>query len=390
MTEMAHAARLQVNRATASVRVLCIGNGGVVRRHGRLWTQRCIGDFLGEMAGLAGEVCFCAWLDPNEDPLARTKIDDLSGVQGIALRRFDGTPFEKYINGVVSLARLSWEVWRADFAYLYWPGRIASVCAQLCRTLGKPYGIYFRGEEVDPDPKFAITFRRARFVITAGETLRKQAREYCSDVENVTPMTPVRLEHIREPAIRRDPPPWNLLYVGRIEERKGIRDLLAAACHLDEWGLPFTLTLVGHCPDPDAWPRGLPPSVVQRVRLVKAVTDFDQLIPYYRAADAFVLPSHDEGFPRVLYEAMALGVPILTTFVGSIPSLMEDQKNCVQLRVKDPKDIAEKVRLLFAGTELRERIATAGHHGIVHLVNTWKNSHSGQVAERLRALCPTA
>jgi glycosyltransferase involved in cell wall biosynthesis len=370
-----------------NLRVLCIGNGGMVYRNGGLWSHRCTGDFLEGMARLAGQICFCAWLDPNDDPLAQTGLQNIPGVRAVALPRFVGRPLRKLINGIRAFAMLSREVSRADFVYLYWPGWISSVTARLCRALRKPYGIYFRGEQIDPDPSFADAFRRARFVIAAGDLLRNIAQVYCENVENVTPMTSLRSEHVRPPRDRAKSSLWRLLYVGRLEERKGVADLLAAAVYLEEWGVPFTLTLVGHCYDAPGLLRGFPESVTRHLNIVDAVAGFENLIPYYCAADAFVFPSHDEGFPRVLYEAMAFGLPIVTTFVGSIPSVMEDRKNCVRIDVKNPRDIAEKIRLLLSDPELQKRIAWASHQRITELTKSWERSHPLQVAENLRDLC---
>jgi glycosyltransferase involved in cell wall biosynthesis len=369
-----------------NLRVFCVGNGGVLYREGQLWSYRFIGDFLAEMGGLVREICFCGWLEPTDDTMAQTVLQHIPGVRAVGLPPFHGPVLRKLTNGICSFAILTREVARADFVYVYWPGRLSSITARLCRTLGKPYGIYFRGEQIDSDPSFATTFGRARFVLTTGNVLRTIAQAYCGDVENVTPMTSVRLEHVLAPRPPRLSGPWHLLYVGRFEECKGVEDLLAAVSYLDEWSVPFVLTMVGHCQDQDRLLRQLPPSVALCVRMIGAVSEFEDLIPMYRAADAFVLPSHEEGFPRVLYEAMAFGVPILTTFVGGIPTVMKDAQNCLRIEVRNPKDIADKIRHLLTHPELQAQIAWSAHECISELMKTWQRSHPVQIAERLRDL----
>jgi glycosyltransferase involved in cell wall biosynthesis len=366
-------------------RVFCIGNGGIVYRQGRPWTQRDIGGFLTEMGKFVEEICFCSWLDPVDDALSQTPLQDIRGVRALGLPAFRGSFPRKLINGTRSFAMVLREVSHADFVYLYWPGRLSSITARLCRAIRKPYGIYFRGEQIDPDPTFATAFRYARFILTTGDVLRNEAKAYCQDVENVTPMTPVRPKHVRRPRLPRQSGPWHLLYVGRIEERKGVLDLLDALSYLREWGVPFTLTMVGHCYDKLGLLRHLPPSIAQHVRLIDAVADFERLIPFYCGADAFVCPSHcGEGFPRVLYEAMAFGVPILTTFGASIPAVMLDRKNCLRIEVKNPRDIAEKIRDLVTNPELQSQIAESSRQCVLELMATWKRSHAVQIAERLR------
>ncbi len=329
------------------MRVLCIGNGAVVMRDGCAWTHQTISTFLAELAERVGEVCFCAWLDPEDDPLAQASIDDLRGVRTVALPRFDGAVATKWVNGGVALVMLTREVLRADFVYLYWPGRLSSVAAGICRAIGKPYGIYLRGEPIPPDDSFGAAVAGARFVLATGESLVAMARTGCRDVESVTPMTSLRAEHIRLPRAHPDGAPWRLLYVGRIEERKGAHDLIAALSYLEQWGVPFELTMIGHCYDVPGFRRRMSETVASHVRLVGVVTDFSQLVDYYPSSDVFVLPSHDEGFPRVLYEAMALGVPIVTTFVGSVPSAMTDHQDCLRIEVRDPQNIASRIRELI-------------------------------------------
>jgi glycosyltransferase involved in cell wall biosynthesis len=197
-------------------------------------------------------------------------------------------------------------------------------------------------------------------------------------------MTSLRSDHILPPRIPRKSGPVHLLFVGRIEERKGVQDLLAAVSLLKQWEMPFTLTLVGHCYDTPSFMRQLHASVVPYVRFVDAVSAFEDLVPFYHAADVFVFPSHDEGFPRVLYEAMAFGLPILTTFVGSIPSVMQDRLNCLQIEVRNPADMARKIQDLYSNPELQAQIAKAGNQCIVKLMKSWQRSHAMQVAERLR------
>jgi len=316
--------------------------------------------------------------------LLQVPLEKIPKVRAVSLPRFDGTPVQRLINGMRALVQLTRQIVSADFVYLFWPGRISLIAAGLCRCFRKPYGIYFRGEQLEPSSSFAGAFGKARFIITAGERLREIASQHNADVENVTPMTAVRPEHIRHPCGRCHDSEWKLLYVGRLEERKGTTDLFKAAAYLVEWGLSFTLTLVGHSYDIAEALRSLPESVSKHLRLTGAVPNFESLIPFYCAADVFVLPSHDEGFPRVLYEAMALGVPIVTTFVGSIPTLMKDRENCLRIEPRNSIDIAEKIYQLVSDPDLKMRIAWSGHRCITELMNSWQRSHAVQIVERLR------
>jgi glycosyltransferase involved in cell wall biosynthesis len=378
--------------AAPALSVLCVGNGGIVSREGRLWTERTTAGFLAELASAVEEVCYFAWHDHVDDQLSQTCLQDVRGLRVVALLQFRGALPRRLRNGGRAIAVLLREIARADFVYLFWPGRVSSIAARLCRAVGKPYGIYLRGEQIPPDPAAGAAFGGARFVLAAGGTLGETAAAHCHDVENVVPMTALRLEHLTAPRTHRAAGPVHLLYVGRLEERKGVYDLLAAADLLAADDVAFTLTLIGQRHDAGgALEDRMTAPARLRVRVVEPLDRFEDLIPHYQEADIFVFPSHDEGFPRVLYEAMAFRLPVITTFVGSIPSVMRDGANCLHVRARHPGDIADKVRQLASDPGERARLAASGHQVMVELLEQWDGrSHATQVIERLRALAARA
>src|SRR4029450_3061106 len=88
----------------------------------------------------------------------------------------------------------------------------------------------------------------------------------------------------------------------------------------------------------------------------------ERLLPLYREYDLFVLPTlPGEGIPRVLLEAMTSGVPIVTTRVAGIPSLITHELN--GLRVEDPTgtSIADALLRLIADGGLRRRLIANGY-----------------------------
>jgi glycosyltransferase involved in cell wall biosynthesis len=71
--------------------------------------------------------------------------------------------------------------------------------------------------------------------------------------------------------------------------------------------------------------------------------------PLYFAADVFALPSHSEGSPNVLLEAMAAGIPIVATAVGGVPEIIEHNQSALLVSPNDPQALA--VALVRALTE---------------------------------------
>jgi glycosyltransferase involved in cell wall biosynthesis len=175
-----------------------------------------------------------------------------------------------------------------------------------------------------------------------------------------------------------------VLFVGRVEERKGVAELLDAMGMLRERGVAFELRLVGGSAEgaelealrERARRAGLPGSVFRGVARERA-----DLEACYRWADVLVLPTHFEGFARVLYEAMVFGVPVLSTFVGGIPAVLTDGVDSIRLPLRDARGIADQIQRALADAELRERIAAGGTALILETLRSRPWSHV-ELAER--------
>ncbi len=121
--------------------------------------------------------------------------------------------------------------------------------------------------------------------------------------------------------------PLRLLFVGTINQRKGIKYLLEAMRLLGSRRVE--LTVCGRVVDDLSLFRSFGPNVQVRPS-VRA----DELLAAYRQADLFVFPSVAEGFGQVLLEALACGLPILSTTSTAAPDLVTDG---VQGFVVDPR-----------------------------------------------------
>lgn len=120
--------------------------------------------------------------------------------------------------------------------------------------------------------------------------------------------------------------PVRLLFVGRLTPAKGVRELLAAVAASVAPAPPFTIDIVGNLAFSDpatvAWVRHriAEEDLCGVVRLVGELGD-DDLADAYAAADAFVLPSHHEGFCVPVIEALAAGCAVVTTTAGNLPDV---------------------------------------------------------------------
>ena len=81
---------------------------------------------------------------------------------------------------------------------------------------------------------------------------------------------------------------------------------------------------------------------------------------YLKAFDIFVLPSVKEGFPWVVLEAMAAGLPIIATRVGAVPEILEHKKTAVLIQPGRVEELTKAISDLADNRELRDKISSQG------------------------------
>jgi glycosyltransferase involved in cell wall biosynthesis len=152
-----------------------------------------------------------------------------------------------------------------------------------------------------------------------------------------------------------------LTFLGSLEESKGVLELIEACRRLSQDGFDFRLVVGGRGrAEPAARALVTKHSLAERVTFVGWVEGL-QLETLWRTSHVFVLPSWTEGFPNALIEAMACGMAVVTTPVGSIPDYLEDGVHGVFVRPKDPAALAEALRLLLTEPQLRQQFGLRAH-----------------------------
>lgn len=325
------------------MRIVVIGNGATaVDPAGRCFVDRHTARFLIDLAGRGIAPIF---IQPKV--LLRANSNLLDGeLPASAVRSL---PITK--TRAADLWHAGLALWRARLVYVFFPGTLPRAVARLCRILGKPYALYLRGEQFAVTGSDAEVFRHARFVCSVGG-IGDRVRGLNDHVIPIQPM----LDIGRQDAYRRDlsaraPGPWNILFVGRLEPAKGVPELVEAAQILCTRGFPFRLSLVGGGRLHDELFRRFGNDPGAPIRVQGVIDNKSALHAEYRRADLFVLPTHHEGFPRVLYEAMIKSTVILTTLVGGIPGVMRSGSNCIELPSRNPGAIADAIVSIAADPE---------------------------------------
>jgi phosphatidylinositol alpha-mannosyltransferase len=150
-----------------------------------------------------------------------------------------------------------------------------------------------------------------------------------------------------------------LLFVGRLDERKGFPVAVAAFGRLavDRPGL--RLVVVGDGPERSATDV-LPPEVRARVTMLGSVQNVD-LPPFERACDVYLGTSiGGESFGIVLVEAMAAGLPVVASDVPGYDEVVTDGVEGLLVPPRDPVALVAAVKTILDDPSLAERFAGAG------------------------------
>ena len=151
-----------------------------------------------------------------------------------------------------------------------------------------------------------------------------------------------------------------ILSVGRFgDPRKNVRLLLEAYCKLRE-SLPDAprLLLVGEHPRPGDWEKAVEWGIADSIDV--RVSAAPEVLPsLYRQASLFVLSSNEEGLGIVILEAMASGLPVVSTRSGGPQTCVLEGETGYLAPVGDASALAQGMRLLLEDRALRERFGRA-------------------------------
>ncbi|MBV8032491.1 MAG: glycosyltransferase family 4 protein [Betaproteobacteria bacterium] len=178
-----------------------------------------------------------------------------------------------------------------------------------------------------------------------------------------------RRSHLAEPtksAPAGSREPLRLLYLGRLAGGKGLEEIVEAMALLRARGVPATLCIAGSGPMETALRERVGALDLAGVSFAGAAYGAHK-VALLAEADVLVLPSHAEGLPYAVLEAMAAGVVPVVTPVGALPDVIEEGVHGLFVPVRDAPAIAaalasldaDRPRLARLGAAARRRAASA-------------------------------
>lgn len=175
-----------------------------------------------------------------------------------------------------------------------------------------------------------------------------------------------RYEHV----IKRTHENFNILSVSNLVEKKGIEFLVKACRILKGRGHKFIYTLIGDGPERERLDDMVNTFGLEDTIIMKGNLPNNDLVKHFEITDVFALPcivAHNgdmDGIPTALMEAMAAGVPTISTRVSGIPELIQDMETGLLVNEKNEFELAEAIEKIMHNPSLAERLAKQGREKV--------------------------
>jgi glycosyltransferase involved in cell wall biosynthesis len=151
-----------------------------------------------------------------------------------------------------------------------------------------------------------------------------------------------------------------ILTAGRLVPWKGFRMLIKIMPKVFEINQAFRLIIIGDGPDRKTLESMIKNLGLERKVFLVGKKSQAELAMYMAAADMFVLDTGYEGFSHQILEAMAAGVPVITTAVGGNREVIEQGENGFLVRYNDEFNLVEAIKTLWQDQELKQEFITNG------------------------------
>jgi glycosyltransferase involved in cell wall biosynthesis len=243
------------------------------------------------------------------------------------------------------------------------------IFSSIARLFGKPVILHLHGSEMTAFyhglPPWARSLVRrhlekATCVIALSESWRDFIRSIAPAANVVVVPNYVKLPPVPDIAARNA---GEILFLGLVGDRKGVFDLIPAfaAVHRDH---PSARLIIGGNGEIErAKLCALENGVSDAVELV-GWTDGPAKAALLARAGMFVLPSHNEGLPMSVLEAMSNGLPVISTRIGGIPELITDGVDGILIESGDVDGLAAALADLLSNAALRDRLGIAARERI--------------------------
>ena len=252
-------------------------------------------------------------------------------------------------------------------------GTDATTAAMLASRLTRiPFSFTAHAKDIYHESVDTATLKEkiwgARFVITVSEYNRRHLAELAGEglagkifrLYNGIDLN----EFQPDPSIRREP--YLILAVGRLVEKKGFSHLLQACRLIQDWQCPFRCLIVGDGPERSSLTQQISTLGLQDRVILLGAQPQERVLETMKRATVFVLPcvvsaaGDRDGLPTVLLEALASGLPAISTTLAGIPEIIEHGKSGLLVPPGDSTCLAKALEGVLKNPPLQEQLGREG------------------------------
>lgn len=194
-------------------------------------------------------------------------------------------------------------------------------------------------------------FGKADMVVVLSESWKRVVAPHVNGkiavIHNPAKMRDTNAEYSRKPYI---------LFAGTLNARKGYDDLLRAFASVHDRYPEWRLVLAGNGESEKAKLLAQELGISTRVDMPGWVSG-EKKETLFRQASVFCLPSHAEGFPMAVIDAMSYNIPVITTPVGGITDIFTDGEHLLLVSPGDPAMVSVALKRMMNDAALRRRLA---------------------------------
>lgn len=297
---------------------------------------------------------------------------------------------KKVINYIYTFFKALKVIKNHSFFYLFIPGNVSLIYALVLFLLNKRFGLYIRGDFTRTRFHLIYNFiiRKSSFAIVTCNYVKEQVKPLNENISRVVPMIITSSKDLQEDRSFPVGRPIKYLFVGRPSKEKGIEEIIKAINLLKRDGLNFELEIVG---DYDKAANNLLRETIKESGLENHINfsgftnNPEELKNIFERSDVFVLPSHHEGFPRVVYEAMTFGLPMVLTSLPSYKYTLDNNVHCEIVEVRNSHSLYEGMKTLATDAK---KYTLYSKNGLKLMKNYYqvfeeKKSHTVQVLKEI-------
>ena len=261
---------------------------------------------------------------------------------------------------------------RFDLVHVHWPIPMAIIALP---AVGKiPIVMKFYSAEMALVRKNMLLKYFTKWIIKKGNYYIANSSYTASLVRDITGITPVVIPdaydfptEVNKPIFPETKRPKNLLFVGRLVERKGVEYLIRAIPYIRR-EIDVRLKIIGGGPLLNNLKELAKQLKVDDIVEFSGIVSNEEKDKAYRECDLFILPAcfdkkgDTEGLGVVLLEALSYGKPVIASSVGGIVDIVKNGKTGILVKEKEPKEIARAVLKLLSDKNLYLKIAENGYN----------------------------